>query len=807
MGDLLADATFAPRCHAAWVTLLPEEVGAPERRIIHSRGVGLPSVVRLNRLGLRSTMGYFKCGSERETDWVTAFRVLAWQDDRWEVVRYERDLPRPSDERAIHWFDLDGVETSAVLVEARQCGIDGWWPSWNVAMGSFVLEASAPPPSQTPRATTLRLVDCDVDRLPAGVAAERRGSEVRYRTRFLEVGFGLGRAGFSYLALDDEGLGRTQSNLLRFGTGWRHPLRDYWTQGLCLCPVAETPVASFLAHDVDGEVRVLGNVVTYDVRSAGTGQRYQLRWEVLEDRLVAEVERFGERPLRAWESSAWRIAFDSKVTPTTVLGRVTKHGQAGMLELPVLLHAPGHGSLRVDAVAGSALWRADSARPITTTTSELKIGEVPQPEGDYRLLAGHHRAAIELVVTQHRMVTREGTPPEIERALRRCALTALTYRPDTATFSNNGNSMHAPICMDSWSAVAIRIGPILPELDARDLLRDSLERWLDGAPGYASGRTSRADYYLEDEYLMTGTASLLGLAEYLGSWASPAWVARFGQRIGDEIRRMRQRDLDGDGLVESPHRLGISGQHQWSTNWWDVISFGWKDAFANALLYSALRQLAEALPRLGQASLASGLAEWADRLRANYLPTFFNPATGWLAGWRCKEDRLHDYAFLFVNGAAVSAGLVDDDLARSIVGRLWEEMKRVGIRDYRLGLPGNLWPIPDADTAAPQHGLPMGCYQNGGLTHSQARHFVAALYQVGMVDEADRVLTGLCASLGDASAFGGCGSGVDWRRWDGLPSGYEGLLCDQFGVLALAIDRFRCRDECPESGGLGVSRR
>lgn len=790
MVDLLAGNTATPCCRPVWVAPLPEEADAPERRIIHSRGVRLPSPVRLDRVGVRLTTGYFKCGSERETDWVTAFRVLVWQDERWQVICHESELPRPSDEGATRWFDLGNVETLAVLVEARRCGVDGWWPSWNVAMGGFVLETSAAPPAPTPRTSTLRLADCDIERLPDGVTAERRGSEVRYRTRFLEVGFRLGRAGFSYLALDDEGLGRTHRNLLRFGAAWRHPLREHWTQGPRLCPVGAPAVAGFLAHDVDGEVRVSGNVVSYDARLAGTGQRYRLRWEVLEDRLRLTAERFGEQPLRAWESSAWHVAFDSQVAPTTVLGRVTKRGEAGLLELPVLLHAPGFGTLRVAAAHGSALWRSDSARPITTTTSELKIGEVPQPEGDYLLLPGHHRTEVELVVTQHSVPTRDDTPPEVERALRRCTLTALTYRPDTATFSNNGNSMHAPICMDYWSAVATRVGVILPEFDACELLRDSLERWLGGAPGYASGRTSRADYFLEDEYLMTGTASLLGLAEYLQKAASSDWTARFSRQIGDEIHRMQMRDLDGDGLVESPHRLGISGQHQWSTNWWDVISFGWKDAFANALLYPSLRILAEVLPRLGQSQLATGLVEWADRLRASYLPAFFNPATGWLAGWRCKDDRLHDYAFLFVNGAAVCAGLVDAGLAQSIIGRLWSEMERLGFRDYHLGLPGNLWPIPNADAAAPQHGLPMGCYQNGGLTHSQARHFVAALYRVGMEEEADRVLTRLCLSLGDGSAFGGCGSGVDWRRWDGLPSGYEGLLCDQFGVLAPAIDRF-----------------
>ena len=48
----------------------------------------------------------------------------------------------------------------------------------------------------------------------------------------------------------------------------------------------------------------------------------------------------------------------------------------------------------------------------------------------------------------------------------------------------------------------------------------------------------------------------------------------------------------------------------------------------------------------------------------------------------------------------------------------------------------------------------------------------------------------MCASLGDGSAFGGCASGLDLHTWDGTPCGYEGLLCDQLGVIAVALERY-----------------
>jgi hypothetical protein len=67
------------------------------------------------------------------------------------------------------------------------------------------------------------------------------------------------------------------------------------------------------------------------------------------------------------------------------------------------------------------------------------------------------------------------------------------------------------------------------------------------------------------------------------------------------------------------------------------------------------------------------------------------------------------------------------------------------------------------------------------------------MYKVGMIDEADYILERICKSLGEAFVFGGAKSGVDARSWDGWPCGYEGLLTDQFGILATALDRYRLK--------------
>ena len=774
-------------------------------RTLHVRAFSFPRAARLRRVGLKPV----------GPDWVTAFRVLAWTGTRWRVMRAERGLPRPRKAAPV-WYDLGGWETTAVLIEPTECASNGGWTCWTMAADAFVLEGDAPPaPTELPRDTRLELVECR----PARGAILLPG-EVRFQSRHLQVGFGLSRAGFRYLSVDDEGQSRTGRNLLQlasifYESGAFPP--ECRTQGLRLHPVGGPCAVGILDHQVCGTVAVRGRTVTYDIEVPGVGQHYRLRWEVASDRLRLTAERVGDKPLRAWNSSAWHLAFNSTVAAVTNLGRVTRRGEAGLVELPVLLHAPGFGTFRVQAQGRAASWRADSIRPLTTVTSELKLGEAAQPEGDYLLLPGRHKAELEFVVTQHRRPVRRGTPQVVRRALNRCSLTALTYRADTATLTNNGNSVHAICCADNWSALVPGIGRILPNLHARDLLRDTLTRHLNGGTGYAGGwiieNGKRRRW--EDEFIMSGTAFLLAVAEYLENGLKPtrtrseiafhppkggarspsalfartddaAWLRLYRPKIAAELRRMRARDLDGDGLVESPRRLGISGQHHWATSWYDVISFGWKDAFANALLYPALVRLGE--------------KQWAAKLRQSFWKAFYNERTGWFGGWRCQADKLHDYAFLFVNGAAVCHGLVDPQPAREIIGRLWDELQRGGLPrrsgqghaggppDYRLGLPGNLWNIPYADLAIP---MAEGIYENKSLTLSQARHFVGALYQVGMTKEGDTLLHAMLESLGNGTAFSGCGTGVDWRRWDGAACGYEGLLTDQLGVLALAMKRYQ----------------
>jgi hypothetical protein len=124
---------------------------------------------------------------------------------------------------------------------------------------------------------------------------------------------------------------------------------------------------------------------------------------------------------------------------------------------------------------------------------------------------------------------------------------------------------------------------------------------------------------------------------------------------------------------------------------------------------------------------------------------------------------------------------------------LWQELAAVGYSDLANGMPINLHPIAEEDLGGVVFGLPIGGYLQGGAVHHRTGGIIRALYRVGMDAEADRLLEALSSSVADDSAFGGVGSGRDWRLWDGTPSGYEGLLAEGFGFLSVALDRWGAR--------------
>ncbi|MFZ9681724.1 MAG: hypothetical protein ACO3DQ_00755 [Cephaloticoccus sp.] len=681
MGDLSFNSALSePR--AVWTAPGQGETAEADRRIVHSRVVRLPGSARLLRLGLRRAAGYHNCGSHVNVDWVTAFRLLARVDGTWRELAAASDLECPP-AGEVTWHEFDPVTADGVIIELRACGIDGGWVPWGLAANACVLEGALLTYIPPARDRVLRSVGVDLTGVPAGVTARLVDGAVHFSTAAYSVGFLLSRPGLSHLGLADEDASLAATNVLHTGVG-------AFRQGPTLSGVGVIPALSGAVRcDLAGTCPVRGAEVTYDFTTGG--QHYVLTWTAGIDGLTCQAVREAEADAEAWTSSAWTIATRNSLTPAHAIGSITQAGEAGLMTLPVAVNLPRFGTLLVEG-DGNVTARFDAYRPQDYNTLELKLGETALPTGHYRLARGRHAARITLRPIAPPVTLRDDAPAVAARALARTYYTALTYRPEMATLSNNGASMPCAISMDTWTAFYFELHEPLPGFPAHELLRISLERWLDGGQSYADGRIvdDGKIHDAQDEYLMTGAAVLRGLADYLERGATDAWFHARLERIRTRLAAMRARDLDGDGLIESEWRTGVSGTGQWSTCWFDVTSFGWKDAFANAILYPALTKLAAIFARQGLGGEAEVLHEWAARLHAIYVPTFLNPATGWLAGWRCREDKLHDYAFLMVNGCAISAGLVPAAQARDICARLLAEMTKVGVPDATLRAAGQL---------------------------------------------------------------------------------------------------------------------
>ena len=789
MGDLFANRKLS-QVRSVWTKPLDEtESDLPAQRIIHVRAFRPHGQVRISRIGIQDALGYHKCGSWQDNDWIVDLRILNKPEPNqdWETLAVVRGLePVGSDQ--VHWLEeIPPFETCGLQLEIRRCGIDGGWTPWNLAAQAFILEGeplTAEPVG--PRKEEALTVDVgDMGSLPEGLEVEISNGTIHFRSAFLQVGFFLNRTGFSYLAVDPSGSGKTNHNILKVGPASFH-------QGSLFAQVGHVPTADRLVrYQFDGRCSLRSNRVIYQIENAELGMKYELDWEILPDKLNLEIVRELDRELEAWQSSAWSIATAPTVSACHALGELDPSGQTGLLKGPLVLHAPMFGSLKT-TVPPDGAFRSEVYRPLDRIDWEIKIQEQPTPEGTWLLPAGNSETSWTFAVHEPDFTWKPETPEAVREALRHCGYTALNFRADTATLTNNGASMHCPISMDNWSTQTKRMESAMQDISPNRLLRYSLERWLDGGPGYASGNL-KADgsiHPAEDEYLMTGAAAIMGLADYLDSTPHPEWIAAYEQQIRTKMEEMLARDLDGDGLIESPYRTGVSGTAQWSTVWFDVISYGWKDAWTNAILYEALVALAHALQNTVLADWADEADSWATRLKANYASTFYNEKTGWLAGWRCKEGKLHDFAFLPPNGTAVGAGLIDPEPGKIMLQALLDEARTQGMPSAQQGLPGNLWTIPDEDRSDILQGYPFGYYQNGGRTHAQARHFLKGLYVAGLTEAADQLLEELCYGIVHAGVIGGCNSGVDWRFWDGRPCGYEGLLTDQFGFLAIALERW-----------------
>ena len=486
------------------------------------------------------------------------------------------------------------------------------------------------------------------------------------------------------------------------------------------------------------------------------------------------------------------------------------------MSFPCVLHMPGMGSLRITCNQSEVKLGYDARRWVVTTPYvELAFppASAACPRMEYRME----------VVALHPPLPRHADKPLYD-GFRRDWLSMFQINPRMQILANNASSDPCAFTLFEYSEVALHTPPLADRLGCLDLIRMSLDRYIAGQLGYGqvgyaeNGESGHPCEPYGADLNPWGTAwasldtlpsLLIAACNYVKGSGDAGWARANFEALAAWGHEMWAADRNGNGLVEYPGSGNYGdrpNRERRPSNWWDTINFGHEDAFSNALVYRATVLFAGLARQLGQGRDADLFSGKAANLRAAYVPTFLNPETGVLAGWKSADGQLHDYWFVFIQGLAIASGLVDDALANDIMDRILAKMREVGFDRFDIGLPGNLIPVKkgdyiDHEGPPEEFGIPQRddgsdgfqFYENGGASGCWVYYTLKALFDLGRVDDARRILYPMLEgyAAGGFQGFGENGRSRDWRDWSGGCHGYEGLLVDNYLALLAVLDDVR----------------
>ena len=263
---------------------------------------------------------------------------------------------------------------------------------------------------------------------------------------------------------------------------------------------------------------------------------------------------------------------------------------------------------------------------------------------------------------------------------------------------------------------------------------------------------------------------------------------------------LMSRDVDGDGIFESPYPgdyMFQPAEFGLQTNWWDNFAFGHKDIYFNYLCHRAIRELCELMERLNMENEARKYRNQLEKFDKSFFDTFYNKETGLMAGWISKNGNVHDYAFTFAVSMGINEGLIPADKGREMIKKLLAIMKKAGYGDLRFGIPGNARPVAQEDTIYWPCMSDWGRYENGGLNGMNGFHFLTAMYNVGLDKEADKILFAIINTYEKEMTHSGLMPGycqsVDWRTKEGVRCGYNYLADNYYFLLSAYAGKYKMK--------------
>ncbi len=783
--------------------------------------------VRIDHLKLpRAQAGRYEPGVPTHPAHVT---VSVLDGRRWRVVA---DVTFPEDPRISKGAGLDGTDIDAIqkqfkaiLAEPPLCiPLNGLetdhlrvectrehpvWPNHGDqctgAAGHAVPyalltpltahgEALEPVPDTAALYQPILKVGAVAPRAPRGMTVRRKLHDIVFEGKHLSVGFSLRRPVLTHLGWDAEGFGQAGRN--RLVTRRLDAFLNASAAAGASGPIVRTSAVDCAASHWTGEVSVRGNRVHYRNLCGAAGIRLDALFQVEPKRILVTLTQSAPRPTPVLEAEAWRLAWDLKKGMTATAGAPTRRaGRAGDVELPAMFASDSVGCLAcrvVEAPKGGVRLQVESYRESGLNTAGFVLASAAAA-GPLVIGSRPVKAVIEWAVANLQPVVtnrRAKTPPALRK---HWASLFSNFRSEYAGFSNHGASTNCHVNQHGCIDVAVftarpKVGP-----DPVSLARFTIERGLLDGSGYGYWR----NLYLDADPILLSAAGRIHQAR-----PDAAWLRHVRPGLVETAERILGT-IGDDGLAVCHELSGDSGSHRWSSNAMDMVGFGHMDAYVNAWTYRALRNGAALLKVTGDAALAARCGTAADGMRAPYAALLINPETGWVAGWRSRDGKLHDAAQLWVNGFACAFGVIGDREAKRALAGLEALRLKMGLDYLPFGPPVCLWPIPEADQ--PRHvfagamASQMETFCNGSMVPAEAEYYIRALSMHGFKAAARKIARDMEEGFLSDAVSPGISEGAEFFSWDGLACGYEGTFGPNFGAMyALAIERGLFKPPTPE---------
>jgi hypothetical protein len=637
---------------------------------------------------------------------------------------------------------------------------------------------------------------------PQGMNVSSRLATVVYSSPWLQVGFSLRRPMLMHLGWDasphiDSWRG---ASLNRLGITQLNFLHPAGLIGGLSGPLLRTLNADYGSHLWSGEIHVYENRVSYLNLSCGMqGLSMDATFTIEPQRLILELTQRSQEEFPVLEWEAWRFLFDLKnaMTGTAALPTLSP-GRNGDVQFPVLWAGDCGGCLACQLLSGDpeeTRFQVESYRDAHCITGGLVLAPRPEAGNGIRqpqclvIPKGERQARFEISVINLAPVTdkAEDTLPVVLQ--RHWASSYSCFRPEYGGFSNHAaavnchQSQQGPLDIVTRTAEQRFSGGNSKVFKPLDLMRFSVERALLDGGGYGYHR----NLYLDSDPVLVAAAGRIFQVD-----PDLDWLRRIGPGLVDAVDRM-ESSIGEDGLVICQDLSGNSGSFRWSSNAMDVVGFGHIDGYVNALCYRAFRNAAALFNVAEKPNRAERCRQMAEGIKVEYARMLVNPKTGWVAGWRSRDGRLHDYAFLWINGLAIAFGLLEKPDARRALAGLEALRQRVGPDSAEFGIPHNLLPIDPQDHMLPQI---LGSlqptferYTDGALGAYTLNYYIRALSIYGFKENARKLVDEFAEGLMAGAIIGGMESGVEFHTWEGLPSGYEGTFGPNFAPLyAIGIE-------------------